>query len=107
MAVQVKMTNEGKKSFKLAPGTPSGKPGLIDGSVVATTLSGDASATINDDGLGGFIVSGETGLSTIELEVDTDLTEGGVKTIKEIIEVEVTDPLVVTMGLTFGEEEPK
>lgn len=107
MAVQLSMTNEGKKSFTLAPATPSGQPGLIDGSVVATVLTGDATATINPDGLSGFIVSGATGLSTIELSADADLTTGGVKTISEIIEVEVTDPQVATLGLSFGPEEPK
>lgn len=106
MAVNVSLTSEEKVSFAFAPTTPAGQPGLIDGSISAVVESGDATVTMNADGLTGFIVSGAAGDSVVRFSADADTT-AGVKTIEEVATVTVTDPLVTTLGLSFGTPEPK
>lgn len=107
MAVQANLTTEEKVKFSFAPATPSGKPGLIDGSVTSEVLSGSATVTMNPDGMSGFIVSGDTaGDSEILFSADADTT-AGVKTITETVNATVTDPQVTTLGFTLGTPEPK
>jgi hypothetical protein len=104
--MDITISNEQKISVRLNPLTGAGNPATIDGPAAFNVESGDATVEPDADGLGAFIVSGAVGASVIRVSADADLGDG-VRTIDEVINLTVTNPEAVSLGLAAGTAEPK
>jgi hypothetical protein len=104
----VKMTTQEKVSFTIAPATPNGTPGPIEGTAKHEVLSGTSTVEWNADGQSGFIVSANAPeIGQIKFSVDADLDPGVTREVSEILNVTITDPQVTTLGFNLGTPEPK
>jgi len=107
MATEITITREQKVHVKLNPKTAAGNDAKLDGAASFTPTSGDSTAVVDADGLGAFLVSGDTvGDSTFNVEADADLG-AGVRTISEQVILHVTDAEAAALGLTVDAPEPK
>ena len=101
------ITNEEKVKANFAPQTAAGNPGVIDGEVVLTVLSGDLTITADVDGKLNTVVSGvELGTFQVEAKADVDMGEGVVELV-EVFDVIVVQAGVSNLGIGFGTPELK
>jgi len=105
--MDISITSEQKIHVKLNPVTATGKPASLDGVASFTVSAGDATVELDADGLGAFLISGDTaGTSVVDISADVDLT-AGVTTITESINLIVTDPQASSLGLVVDSAVPK
>jgi hypothetical protein len=107
MATEITITREQKVHVKLNPTTAAGNPATLDGAATFSVTSGDSTVEADGDGLGAFLISGDTvGDSTFNVDADADLGSG-VRTISEQIILHVTDAEAANLGLVVDAAVPK
>ena len=108
MPAQVNLTTEQKVKITIAPTTMTGYPATLDGEPVWTVESGDCTVEPEEGGLSAYILSGdEIGESVIKVAADADLDDTEVRTIEDLVTVNVTNAEAANLGLTVGAPEPK
>lgn len=101
----IELTNEKKALVNFAAKTEAGNNAQVDGGVTANVIEGDVQASVERKEDGSFdlnVVSGEPGVSKIQLSADADLGDG-VRTITDVVVVNVVAAEAVTFG--FGTPE--
>lgn len=103
MALTGTMNTTQKVPFDFAPDQP------LDGALVATILSGDATIEqTGTDGLHGFVVSGTTAGGTAEVEWRGDADPStGISELVETGSISITAPNATTLGGVLGAAVPK
>lgn len=97
--LDITSTIEEKVHIKLAPKTATGKPATVDG-IPVWKVDAPATVEVDADGLGAFLISGDTvGSSAWSVEADADLGEG-VRTISEGGTYTYTDAQAAALGVT-------
>lgn len=105
--VEVKITNEQKVKVTLAPKTATGNPATLDGKPSWEVTEGDATVAVDEDGMGAFLISGDSASeSKIMVSADADLGEG-VETVSQEISLVVTLANASDLGLSVGTPEAK
>jgi len=108
MALNIASTNEEQVPVTASPVTAGGKPAQVDGALVITVLSGEA--TFSQDPAEPLVfraVSGDNPGETVYLvEADADLGDG-VVTISDTVTYNVTSASAASFGLAAGPVEPK
>ena len=106
MPAQVNLSTDQKVKVTLAPVTATGGPATLDGEPEWTVESGDCTVVPEPGGLSAYIHCGPTiGASVIKVAADADLG-AGVRTIEDLVNVEVTNAEAAALGLTVGAPEP-
>ena len=106
MPAEVNLTQEQKVKVTLSPVTATGGPATLDGEPEWTVESGDCTVKPEPGGLSAYIHCGETiGLSVIKVAADADLG-AGVRTIEDLVNVNVTNAEAAALGITVGAPEP-
>lgn len=101
------ITNEQKVPFTIAPKTATGKDAKIDGKPTVEVTEGDATCELAEDGMSGFLISGDSASeSKFMLTADADLGEG-VENIQQEISLIVTLANAADLGFSFGEAVAK
>lgn len=107
MALELTITNEQKILVTASPTTAAGAPALIDGALVGSVVSGEATVTPGPTPNSIYLVSGANpGDTTFLVEADADLGTG-VVTIQDTVTLHVAGALAVNLGLSAGAPEPK
>jgi hypothetical protein len=95
---------------KLAPVDANGAAREVS-NIVWTVTSGDATVTADADGLGATIVPSDVpGASVISVSADADLTDAGVNTLTDVVNLTTTAvpvPEATSLGLTADAPTPK
>ena len=106
MPIDVSSTNEQKVPIGISPVTLTGNPAALDGPIVVTVVSGEATVEMVDD-KNFFVVSGSNpGDTTFLVEGDADLG-AGVEAIQDTIVYHVAGAKAVNLGLNAGAAVPK
>jgi hypothetical protein len=106
MPAQVTITQEQKVKVTLNPVTSTGGPATLDGEPEWSVESGDCTVKPEPGGLSAYIHPGETiGASVVKVAADADLG-AGVRTLEDLINVDVTNAEAAALGLTVGAPEP-
>lgn len=99
MPLGVRCTNEEKVHVRLNPTTTTGRPATLDGKASFSTISGEGTAVVDEDGLGAFLISGDNpGDTTFLVEADADLG-AGVVSIQDTVTLEVRGAFAANLGL--------
>lgn len=99
--LELKITNEQKVPLTVAPVTATGKSALLDGDVLFTVQSGDATIE-RIDATSAWLISGEVpGDSVIVVSADADLGEG-VEPITDLVKLTVEGARAQSLGLVAG-----
>lgn len=107
MPLDLAITTEQKIHVSLAPTTASGAPATLDGAPTWTVESGTGTVVPDEGGMGAYLVSGTSPEAVIyKVSADADLGQG-VRTIEDLITVNVTNAEAAALGLTAGTPEPK
>lgn len=107
MPVNVTITTDQRVQVTLNPVTASGAPATLDGQPDWTVESGDCVVDPLPGGLSAWIISGASiGPSVIKVSADADLG-AGVRTIEDLVNVEVTNAEAAALGITVGTPETK
>lgn len=107
MPLDITSTTEEKVHIKLNPTTALGKPAKLDGIPTWEITSGSAAVIPDLDGLGAFLISGDTmGSSTWKVSADADLGEG-VRTIEDGGVYSYTNAEAAALGLIAETAVPK
>lgn len=107
MPLKLKINDEQKVKVTLTPVTPRGKPVKVDGVPSWTTIDGDSTIVVAEDGMSADLISSDTpGVTNFQVAADADLGEG-VDTITDTIELTVVDPQASSLGLSAGTPEDK
>lgn len=97
------ISNEEKIKVTINPTTSAGNPAQVENPLFEV-VSGDA--TIEQDGLSAYLISGEVGASQIKVSADADLGTG-VTTLEELIDLNVVGASATSLGLVVEPAEPK
>lgn len=107
MPLDLSITTEEKIHVKIAPQTAGGKPATLDGTPTWDIISGNGSVVPDADGLGAYLVSGDT-IDTVVYKVSADADLGqGVRTIEDSVTVTVTNAEAAALGISADAAEPK
>ena len=107
MPASINLTTTQKVKVTLSPTTESGNPATLDGVPEWTVESGDCTVNPDEGGLSAYIVSGDgAGESIVKVTADADLG-AGVRTIEDLVTVNVTSEEAAALGLTVGAPEEK
>lgn len=105
--IEILISNEQKVHIAIAPTTATGKPAKIDGIPTYEVTSGDATVAVDEDGLGAYLISGDSASeSKILISADANLTSE-VETITQEISLVVSLANAASLGLVVGTPEPK
>lgn len=104
--MDITSTVEQKVHIQLAPKTAAGNPATLDG-LPTWTVDPPATVEVDADGLGAFLISGDTvGSSNWSVSADGDLGSG-VRTISEGGVYSYTDAEAAALGVTVAPAVPK
>jgi hypothetical protein len=107
MPASINLTTTQKVKVTLAPTTESGNPATLDGEPQWTVESGDCTVEPEEGGLSAYILAGgSAGESIVKVAADADLGQG-VRTIEDLVTVNVTSEEAAALGLTVGAPEEK
>ena len=105
--IEKTLTNEQKIKATLTPVTETGRPAKLDGAPSWTIQDGNCTISVADDGLSATIIAGDVpGDTMILIEADADLG-AGVQKVSDAIKIHVEGAMAKSLGLAFGEPEPK
>lgn len=107
MPLNLVLTTEQKILVTLNPLTAAGNPAELDGTPVWTVLEGDSTLQVAEDGKSAYILSGNAGSTVVEITADADLDDDEVRTITDLIAVNVVAAEAAGLGLGAGEPELK
>ena len=105
--MELTITSEQKVTVTANPVTAAGNPAPIDGALVVTVVSGDATV-VQDPAtpLSFTLVSGVAGDSVCAVNGDAD-PGTGVQNLSDTVTLHVVNPFAASFGLTAGAPEPK
>ena len=105
MPASINLTTTQKVKVTLNPTTESGNPATLDGEPQWTVESGDCTVEPEEGGLSAYILAGGSpGESIVKVAADADLGQG-VRTIEDLVTVNVTSEEAAALGLTVGAPE--
>jgi hypothetical protein len=107
MPLNLVLTTEQKIQVTINPATAAGNPAELDGIPAWNVLEGDCTLQVAEDGKSAYILSGNVGSTVVEIAADADLDDDEVRTITDLIAVNVVAAEAAGLGLGAGEPELK
>ena len=96
------ITNEQKIKITVNPVTEGGAPVVLDGPIIVTVNSGEATAEVQPDGVSAYLISGDNPGDTIfGVSGDADLG-AGVETVADIVTLHVEGARATNLGLILS-----